>query len=204
MSYENEIEDEENRRLQTTFRKGWPNAYANAIRDVGLVVDAVERLGDDAEVSQVAFIAAIKKQQREVITFRDELTEKNRRVVLLTKELFDDFKLKIDNSTAMLDHSRRKMEMHYVACASDLQKQQADFLGMLITRQQSIEDDRRSLDEAKRDWMAKKSNERAEIFADRKALTDEVKHFWNLGVWSRIFVPKALRELSKKHADSAT
>lgn len=204
MYNEKEIEDEENRCLQTTFRKGWPNAYANAIRDVGLVVDAVERLGDEAGAKQVAVIAAIKKQQEEVVEFRKDLAEQNRRIASLAKALFDDFKLKLDISTADLDHSRRKMEMHHIAFASDLQKQQADFLGMLITRQQSIEDDRRSLDKAKRDWMAKKSNERAEIFADRKALTDEVKHFWNLGVWSRIFVPKALRELSKKHADSAT
>jgi hypothetical protein len=182
MSYENEIEDEENRRLQTTFRKGWPNAYANAIRDVGLVVDAVA------------------EQQKEVMAFRDDLTEKNRRVAMAAKQLVDDAKLKIDNSAALLDEATKKMEASYASVFLKLQEQQASFLFSLIAKQRSIDDDRRELHEARQNWTTKRANEMAEILADKKAFAAEVHKFWSLGFWGRLFVPKSLRYLSKKYA----
>ena len=186
MSDEKNIEDDENRRLQASFRKAWPNAYANAMREVGLIVDA------------------IATQQEEVKAFRDDLKEKNVRITGLVNNVCDTAKESLGGSAGTLEKAVRKMEASYANVFSELQEQQSAFLSGLIAKQRSLDDDRRELHEARQNWSIKRANQVAEMEADKKALAAEVHKFWSLGFWGRVFVPKSLRELSKRYASAGS
>lgn len=140
----------------------------------------------------------------EVKSLHQQIKDRAGKVAEISVKLINAVDAQIQRSSEELDVSRVAMERQHAFYVVSMEKQQADFLLVLAARQQSLEDDRRELLNAKQNWSIKKSNEMAMIEVDKKALAIEVDRFWSLGLLGRVFLPKALRELSKKYANVAS
>lgn len=151
----------------------------------------------------------------EVKSLHQQIKDRAGKVAEISVKLINAVDAQIQRSSEALDVSRVAMERQHAVFvkvmqeqhtefAKSIQEQQSTFLSGLIAKQRSLDDDRRELQDEKQNWSIKRANQVAEIEADKKSLAVEVRKFWCLGFWGRVFVPKSLRELSKRYASAGS